>query len=362
MENDANLEFQSEPIHSSRREQVEAYLRETYSWHLTPEKIDRDFRAVLEKPFGAQASCSEVEFLASLDRLYFVEVLTSRGVLTQDEIQAIADQLESIRLEVLLAMETHQQQVATTTFRQTVEHYLIQAPKDQLLSDTSLPEFQILMQDGNPSFEHLNQRLAPYSREELRQILVQRLTHRQDITYEEIGQILDALEATRDRVLAAARRGEQPQVLALQDGTNPGEPAPKEPEPQEPEHDQPKGLEPDAQSPTPNRAGAYTWSTWEQAKWQPSATTAQTAGTALSWSTWGEINQKVPHQAADVQPQSQPSPPSETVLTWSSWEQLRSDSTSSSESAATASSEDDLPSEAPSTPDSDDISTQNQNS
>ena len=332
-----------ESVTLSLRNRVETYLRETYSWHFTSDEIDRDFRAALNVPDeqahdAAEAIAAEaieaeaigaeaIEYLSNADRVYYVEMLSSRGVFTQSEIQTIAEQLESIRLEVLSAIETRRQQAVTSTLRQRVEHYLIQTPKEELISGT-FPAFQALLDDREATFESLNQQLSPYSREELRQILVQRLTHRQDITYKQMGQILDALEITRDRLLAEAR-GRQVENLDAQPKTASAssqqvmvDPAPslEEPDPQRPE------ATPNAQGAAPHRSGAYTWSTWGQANWKPTEKQAQTTERTLSWSTWGEITQKASGTVAP-QPSAQAPRQSATILTWSTWNQLPSQPT-----------------------------------
>jgi hypothetical protein len=330
---------------SSLLDRVEAYLLTTYSWHLTPEEIDRDFRAVLNNssasiqihPYQLKGDWSEeIHCLKQIDRVYFVDTLLSRGVLTQQEIQTIADQLESIRLEKLFELETLRQQTIINTLRQRVEHYLIQTPKEQLCSGSTLAEVQSLFSEDALSFEELNQRLAPYSREEFRQVLVQRLTYRHDITDEEMGEILDHLEAARDRLLTTSRASEaasQDQTLqdqALQDQAFQDQTKSSERHPDEPNAELAANVQFDRTS-VANQSGAYVWSTWEQAQWKRSDAPAPATGTPLSWTTWSDVrSQPAPPSNAPSSttplPSSQapPSQPSATPLAWSTWEQLRS--------------------------------------
>jgi hypothetical protein len=174
---------------------VENYLLNTYSWEMDRASIDRDFRNVL---YDVDADPSAVVAAVSrLNRNQFVELLTSRGVFTQDRILAIADQLESIRLEVLSAAQAQKEQEIATDLRQRVDIYLMVTPKEQLTSESTLPAFKALLEDADADTETLRQRLAPYDRLTLERILLQR----RDILAPELPFILDALERTREQVL-----------------------------------------------------------------------------------------------------------------------------------------------------------------
>ncbi|MGA7933559.1 MAG: MFS transporter, partial [Kovacikia sp.] len=81
---------------------------------------------------------------------------------------------------------------------QRVETYLMLTPKQQLeAAEDVLPAFKTLLEDEEADYETLSHRLAPYNRESLRQILLQR----QDITPIEAEAILNSLDKTRDRVV-----------------------------------------------------------------------------------------------------------------------------------------------------------------
>ncbi|UBF25815.1 MFS transporter [Kovacikia minuta CCNUW1] len=177
------------------RTDVEYYLLNTYSWQMNPTTIARDFRNVLYDP---DADPGEVaDQVSRLNRSYFVDLLTSRGVFSQDRIQTIANELEAIRLEVLTSARTAKEREIASDLRQRVEIYLTLTPKEQLYSEDNLPAFQALLQDADADYETLSQRLAPYYRDALRPILLQR----QDVTPVEAEAILNSLDKTRDRVL-----------------------------------------------------------------------------------------------------------------------------------------------------------------
>ncbi|MGA7932992.1 MAG: MFS transporter, partial [Kovacikia sp.] len=70
------------------RTDVEHYLLHTYSWQMNQTTIAKDFRSVLYDPDADPAEVADQ--VARLNRSYFVELLTSRGVFSQARIQEIA--------------------------------------------------------------------------------------------------------------------------------------------------------------------------------------------------------------------------------------------------------------------------------
>jgi uncharacterized protein YfkK (UPF0435 family) len=179
------------------RTDVEHYLLTAYSWQMNRATIARDFRNVLYDPAADPGEVADQ--VSRLNRSYFVDLLTSRGVFSQNKIQEIANELESIRLEVISTARATKEQEIASDLRQRVEIYLMMTPKEQLYlaNDEALPAFTALLKDEDADHETLSQRLAPYNRDALRQILLQR----QDVTPVEAEAILNSLDKTRDRVL-----------------------------------------------------------------------------------------------------------------------------------------------------------------
>jgi len=181
------------------RVDVDNYLHNTYSWQMTPERVAREFREVLYDPEADPNAV--IAQLSSLNRNYFVDALTARGVFTQAKIQQLADQLESIRQEVLATARTAKEREIELDLRERVEIYLTLTPIEQLYSDDTLPAFKSLIEDSDADYTTLQARLAPYNRDTLRQILSQR----SEVTPAEAERILTALETTRDRTLAESQ-------------------------------------------------------------------------------------------------------------------------------------------------------------
>ncbi|VXD14879.1 conserved membrane hypothetical protein [Planktothrix serta PCC 8927] len=138
---------------------VENYLLNTYFWEMKPGQVEQDFRDVIYDPNADPELTAEQ--LHSLKRTDFVNLLRQRGVFTQARIKELADQLETIRLEVLRVTEEAIEQEMQLTVLGDVEHYVITTPANELTSEKILLNLKPLLEDHHASFEQLTQRLAP---------------------------------------------------------------------------------------------------------------------------------------------------------------------------------------------------------
>ncbi|NJL41143.1 MAG: MFS transporter [Leptolyngbyaceae cyanobacterium SM1_4_3] len=179
---------------------IENYLLNTYAWQMSSEAIARDFRNILYDPAADPAAVRRQ--LEQINRSNFVDILVSRGLLTQAQLQRIADQLETVRREVLVTARGAEEREAALSLRQRVETYISFTPKSQLLSpDENHRAFKASLEDPEADYETLSGRFAPYTRSELGLLI----ESRQDILPEERGPILDQLEKTRDQVLSESQ-------------------------------------------------------------------------------------------------------------------------------------------------------------
>jgi len=192
------LKGAADPTYSPIRNDVEQYLQTKYSWQMNRATVEKEFREIL---FDPQADPGEIaQQLMQLNRAFFADKLSARGVFTQDKIQQLADQLESIRRDVLAGALAAKEIEVETDLQERVNIYLTLTPLDQLRSN-DLPAFTALLQDDNTEVDALGRRLSTYNRETLRQILLKR----QDTMSEDVEPILNTLESTRDRVLFDAQ-------------------------------------------------------------------------------------------------------------------------------------------------------------
>ncbi|WP_375467555.1 MFS transporter [uncultured Nostoc sp.] len=188
----------SEP-YSPIRADVENYLHNTYAWQLSQEKIAQEFRDVIYDP-AADPGIVKRE-LERLSRNDFAHILEQRGLLTQAQLQRIANQLEAVRQEVLVTVRAVEERDIVQDLQRAVESYLLVTPKADLTAEGIEQNFKPLLQDPEADYETLTLRLALVTRQEIREILLQR----NDIQLYEVDSILDEFEKQRDRVLVESK-------------------------------------------------------------------------------------------------------------------------------------------------------------
>lgn len=185
--------------YSPIRADVENYLLSAHSWELNSEKIAQEFRNVLYDPAADPGTVRRE--LEQLSRSDFVNILKQRGLLTQTEIQHIADRLEVIRQDVLLAAIAEEEKEIVQDLQRRVESYLLVTPKSDLTAEGIARDFKPLLEDQDADYETLSRRLAQFDRQELRETLLER----NDINPEEADTILDQLEKQRDQALVESK-------------------------------------------------------------------------------------------------------------------------------------------------------------
>ncbi|MBG1262284.1 MFS transporter [Nostoc commune] len=185
--------------YSPIRADVENYLHNTYAWQLSQEKIAQEFRDVLYDP-AADPGIVRRE-LERLSRNDFANILQQRGLLTQAQIQRIADQLEAVRKDVLVIVTGIEEREIVQDLQRAVESYLLVTPKADLTAEGIEQNFKPLLQDPDADYETLTLRLAHLERQEIRAILLER----NDVQLYEVDSILDELEKQRDRALVESK-------------------------------------------------------------------------------------------------------------------------------------------------------------
>ncbi|MBW4685960.1 MAG: MFS transporter [Komarekiella atlantica HA4396-MV6] len=186
--------------YSPIRADIENYLHNTYAWQLSQEKIAQEFRDVIYDPAADPGTVRRE--LERLSRNDFANTLQQRGLLTQAQIQRIANQLEAVRQEVLVTVTAVEEREIVQDLQRKVESYLLVTPKADLTSPEIIArDFAPLLVDSDADYETLVLRLAQIERQELREILLQR----NDIDVYEVERIVDELEKQRDRVLVESK-------------------------------------------------------------------------------------------------------------------------------------------------------------
>ncbi|WP_445635141.1 MFS transporter [Nostoc sp. DSM 114161] len=195
--------------YSPIRADVENYLSNTYAWQLSQERIAQEFADVIYDPAGDPGTIRRE--LERLSRNDFVNILQQRGLLTQTQIQRIADRLEIVRKEVLIRVTGEEEREIVQDLQRRVESYLLVTAKTELTPEGIERDFKPLLQDPEADYETLVLRLAHIQRDEMRQILLER----SDVQLYEVDSILDELEKQRDRALIESKSlAEQAQYQA----------------------------------------------------------------------------------------------------------------------------------------------------
>lgn len=185
--------------YSPIRADVENYLLNTYSWQMNPQAIEREFRDVIYDPTADPGTVRRE--LEKLKQSNFAEILASRGVFTQDKIKEISQELEGIRQRVLQTVIFAEEQEKARDLQWRVETYLKVTPKEELTAAGIGSDFKKILDDSDASYEQLRDRLSPYTRDSFVQIL----RGRENFGFQEVEQIVNELERTRDVALADAK-------------------------------------------------------------------------------------------------------------------------------------------------------------
>ena len=194
----AEVHEKSQELHK----RVEEYLRASGKSDLNPTSIQRDFQLVLADPDAEYDPLAER--LRQFDRGTLVQLLQQRQDMSADEIDQAVNELEGTRDRVLFEAQSLQAQLQTQAqeLRQKIANYLRDTHQDELNPEGIQRDLKVLFEDPNAGVSALRARLSHVDRE----TLVQLLSQRQDLSEEQVNQVLDQVEAVRDSVLNAPQR------------------------------------------------------------------------------------------------------------------------------------------------------------
>ncbi|MCG6134931.1 MAG: MFS transporter [Nostoc sp. LLA-1] len=185
--------------YSPIRADVENYLLNTYAWQLSQERIAQEFRDVIYDP-AADPGIVRRE-LEKMSRSDFAKTLQQRGLLTQRQIQQIADQLEAVRQEVLVIVTADEERDIAQDLQRQVASYLLVTSKADLTPEGIEHNFKPILEDPEADYETLSLRLAQFDRQGMSDILLER----NDVYIGEVDPILDELEKQIEHVLVESK-------------------------------------------------------------------------------------------------------------------------------------------------------------
>ena len=182
--------------------EVETYLTTAGREELTPERIQIDFKPILED-FDATYEQLSTR-LAVLDRPTLERMLELRGDLDQFAISAIAGELELARDRVLEDSRQNIGQAKAVAERQwlQIQSYLRDTGKGELNPNGIKRELKLLLKDPQAGSSALRARLESFDRD----TLVKLLNQRQDLTEEQIEETIDSVESTWMRIVTAPQQ------------------------------------------------------------------------------------------------------------------------------------------------------------
>ncbi|MBD2388566.1 MFS transporter [Cylindrospermum sp. FACHB-282] len=190
--------FPTQPQNTIKTD-VEEYIHNSFPWHFNRITVQDEFREVIYDP-NADARTARRQ-LEELNQDYFANLLKQRGDLSEDRIKEIAEQLESIRQEVLQIVRQAEGEEKSQDLRSRIEDYLRNTGKEELNPEGIQRDFSTLLEDPEAGFEDLQNRLGEFDRD----TFVQLLQQRQDISEEEANNIVGQLESTRNNFINRAR-------------------------------------------------------------------------------------------------------------------------------------------------------------
>lgn len=177
-------------------EQVENYLLTTQKADLTPEKIQLNFKPILEDADADYAHLSDR--LSQFDNETFSRILKQRSDLSPAEVELIIAELGTARDRVLREAQELQEAAKARIEAQwlKVKSFLRDTGKQELNPDGVERDLKTLLDDPQAGISALRARAAFFDRDTLVQILNQR----EDLNEEQINQTLDKIEGAWTRV------------------------------------------------------------------------------------------------------------------------------------------------------------------
>ncbi len=181
---------------------LQHYLQNTGKSELDPEGIKADVRAMLNEP---DAGIHRVrQRLAQFDRDTLVQLLSQRHDLSEAEVQRVIDQVETAWYKSIHAPAalTAQAKARYDEATSAIERYLLETGKPELNPKGIRRDLELLMNHPRMGARAMQHRLSEVDRD----TLVQLLSQREDLTEDEVNQIIDDVLATIRDLLRMPQR------------------------------------------------------------------------------------------------------------------------------------------------------------
>jgi uncharacterized protein YfkK (UPF0435 family) len=181
---------------------LENYLRNTDKEELNPDGIKRDLQLLFNEPgMGMQSLGDRVKHF---DRSTLVALLSQREDISEEEANRIADQIESVRNQIVEQIQMVQDkfQSAMDGVFGKIRDYLNSLDRPELNYEGIKRDFRKVFDDPQAGFDAIKERLGEFDRG----TLVALLSSRSDISETDAHRIVDQMEGARDSVLLRSER------------------------------------------------------------------------------------------------------------------------------------------------------------
>ncbi len=183
---------QAKALYEKTTAALTEYLRKTNLQELDPDGIKKDLQTLLDDPkAGADALRDR---LSQVDRDTLVKLLTQQGNLTEEQVNATVDRVQSAISSIVKAprrLATRAQKQAVD-FEASLENYLRNTQKEELNPDGIKRDLQLLLKQPKAGFDSLGDRLGHFDRS----TFVALLSQREDLSEQEANEIADRVEST----------------------------------------------------------------------------------------------------------------------------------------------------------------------
>jgi len=181
---------------------VESYLRNTGKGELNPDAIRADLKKLLEDP---QAGIAAIRArLSRFDRDTLVQLLNQRQDLSEDQANQIINDVEhswqSVRHAPLAVVDKAKEQYDSVTT--TLTDYLRNTGKTELNPEGIQRDFTRLFENPKEGAVALRRRLSQVDRD----TLVKLLSQRQDLSEQQVNEVIDSLQTSISNFVRAPRR------------------------------------------------------------------------------------------------------------------------------------------------------------
>jgi hypothetical protein len=184
------------PAASVIRSDVEYYLQHTYSWQMTPARIEQDFRQTLYDPKADARAIRQA--IDTIDPAEFTTILQSRGVFTQQKISEITATLSRVRQQVLNEVRAAESAEMLQVMQSNISAYLRTTPKAHLFSPGAAQDLSALLTDNQADPHELHTRLTQLKQYRFASIIEQR----PDLSADEKTQLIQGVEMLLQTAIA----------------------------------------------------------------------------------------------------------------------------------------------------------------